>query len=249
MDIINKMIIYNMENMLHIEKLLYIGTGTHIDPVLHFPLTKEFIFVDTLPRSNKDSPKVFNKKLYNIYFIDKLMQTCEENNFMLTEIIELDNKYKNKIFTLQQKIKYIFEPLKYINPTLLIFTNLLSEQTIKYYISTNIEYNINSRLILDIEESDGLIISNYSPSTKILDYFKKPKIFIGYSNMNYVINPSDIFDKMKRESIIYMMYTNKSEIISNFFYKYYLVIYRNGVKLDCKNYDEFYETYNYTKHI
>lgn len=45
------------------------------------------------------------------------------------------------------------------------------------------------------------------------------------------------------------MYTNKSEIISNYFYKYYLVIYKNGVKLECKNYEDLCETYNYTRHI
>jgi len=243
------MIIYNMNDMENITKILYIGTETHIEPVIHFPLTKEFVFVDTLPRSNKDAKKIFNEKYYNIYFIDKLIQTCEEYNFILKETIELDNKYKNKILSIKQKINYIFNPLKFINPTLLIFTNMLSGQIIKYYISTNIEYNMNSELISDIEESDALIISNYSPSTKLLDYFIRPKIFIGYSNMIYNINLNDIFNEKKRDSIIYLMYTNKSEIISNYFYKYYLVIYKNGVKLDCKNYDEFYDTYNYTKHI
>lgn len=243
------MIIYNMDNMLDVKKILYIGAGTHIDPVMHFPLTQEFVFVDTLPRSDRDLPKTFNKKYYNIYFIDKLVQICEENNFKLKQIIELDKNYMNKILSIKQKINHIFNPIKFINPTIFIFTNLLSGQTIKYYISTNIEYNMNSNLITDIEDSDALIISKYSPPTKLLDYFIKPKIFIGYSNVNYNIDLNDIFDNKKRDSIVYIMNTNKTEIISNYFYKYYLVIYSNGVKLDCKNYDEFIDTYNYTKHI
>lgn len=243
------MIIYNMLEMRNIEKIMYIGTGTHIEPVNHFPLTKEFIFVDTLPRSNKDKYKTFNLNLYDSNFVNELIEKCEDNNFRLVEIIEIDCKYKDKIMTVKQKINNLFNPIKYINPTLLVFVNLLSEQTIKYYISTNFEYNMNSRLLNDIRLSDGLIISNLSPSTKLLDYFDKPKIFIGYSNMNFNINLNDIFDEKKRNSIVYIMYTNKSEIISNYFYKYYLVIYKNGVKLECKNYEDLCETYNYTRHI
>lgn len=243
------MIIYNMDNMLNIKKILYIGSGTHIDPVNHFPLTSEFVFIDTLPRSDEDLPKVFNKNKYNIYFIDKLIQDCQDNNFKLKQIIELDKNYINKILSIKQKINHIFNPFKYITPTLFIFINHLSGQTIKYYVSTNIEHNMNSEIMKDIEDSDALIISKYSPPTKLLDYFIKPKIFIGYSNINYNINLNDIFDNKKRDSIIYIMNTNKTEITSNYFYKFYLVIYSNGVKLDCKNYDEFIDTYNYTKHI
>ena len=41
--------------MNHPKKLLYIGAWDHISPVMHFPKTKEFIFIDTQPRSEFDN--------------------------------------------------------------------------------------------------------------------------------------------------------------------------------------------------
>ena len=40
----------------------------------------------------------------------------------------------------------------------------------------------------DIEEADALLISGYHPNIKLLEYFTKPKIFIGYSNTCYNLN-------------------------------------------------------------
>jgi hypothetical protein len=169
--------------------------------------------------------------------------------FLLKEIIEIDKKYKNNILSAFQKAQYLFFELKYLNPTLIIFYNSSTNQTIKYYISTNIEYNMNFELSEDIENSEALIVSGTSPSTKILDHFYRPKIFLGYNNTNYIINNNDYYDEQKRNTITYLLYSNKSDVIKNYFNKYYLIIYRNGVKIECKNYDDFYDNYKFTRHI
>ncbi len=244
------MIIYNMDDINYINKILYINSGLHIEPTIHFPFTKEFIFVDKQPRCKNEKENLsFDINNYNNKFIDDLFNMCNENNFKLKNTVELDNKFKNKILSLNQKMKYLIYEPKYLNPTLLIFKNELTGQTIKYYISTNIEYNMNLELSEEIEDSEGFIVSGNSPSTKILDHFFKSKIFLGYNNTNYIINSNDYYDEYKRNTITYLLYTNKSNIINNYFYKYYLVIFRNGVKIECKNYDEFYDNYKLTKHI
>lgn len=242
------MLIYKMDDIYNVSKILYIGTGLHIEPVLHFPFAKEFIFVDILPRNNIEINK-FNENSYDNIFINKLIDKCAENNFKLKKTEEKDSKYINNILTISQKIKYFFNKPDYLNPTLLIFKNHITDQIIKYYISTDIEININDELKYDIEDSDGFILSGYSPTTKILDYFIQPKIFFGYSNINYSIDINDIFDNNKRNSIIYLLYTNKKEIIMNYFDKFYVIIYRNGVKIECKSYEDFLENYRLTRHI
>lgn len=242
------MYIYNMEHIYNLNKILYLGTGLHIEPVLHFPFAKEFIFVDILPRNNFNSNK-YDEELYDESFINNLIEKCNTNNFKLEKITEKDTKYSDNNLSFYQKIKYLFNKPKHINPSLLLFKNLINGQLIKYYISTNIEETIDNELIYDIGDADGFILSGYSPSTKVLDYFIQPKIFLGYSNIDYSIEVSDVFDSKKRDNIIYLLYTNKKEITSNYFDKYYLVIYRNGVKIECKNYEDFLENYFLVRHI
>lgn len=74
---------------------------------------------------------------------------------------------------------------EHINPTLLLFKNNITNRFIKYYISTNIEYNMTNELANDIGNCDGLVLSGYLPNKKVLDYFIKPKILIAYSGTCY----------------------------------------------------------------
>jgi hypothetical protein len=64
---------------LDFKKILYFGTGTHIEAVTYFPLCNEFIFIDTLPRSEWDdidknayNKTYFNKKILNLFLNNKL---------------------------------------------------------------------------------------------------------------------------------------------------------------------------------
>lgn len=52
----------------HVNKILYVGADLHITPVTHFPQTKQFIFIDSQPRSEFESthPKFYNGFTDNI---------------------------------------------------------------------------------------------------------------------------------------------------------------------------------------
>ena len=185
------------KNLEHLEqsfinKILYIGTGNHIEPVRDFPLVKEFIFIDTQPRSEFDNIS-FYQKFYRQNFYDNLVHKCNCFGFRLKSEEVLDSSYYKSTFTLWQRIYYsLWDVLPHhINPTLLTFFNERTSQTIKYYISTNIEYNMTISLQQDIEEADALIVSRYHPNIKLLEYFTKPKIFIGYSNTYYDANADE----------------------------------------------------------
>ena len=45
------------------KKILYVGTGNHIEPVNHFSDTKEFIFIDSQPR-NEYGHEYYYKPFY-----------------------------------------------------------------------------------------------------------------------------------------------------------------------------------------
>jgi hypothetical protein len=209
-----------------INKILYLGTGNHIQPVRDFPETKEFIFIDTQPRSEFDD-KSFYQEFYRYNFYDNLIHKCNCFGFHLKSEEVLDSTYYKSIFTLWQRIYYSLWNIlpQHINPTLLTFFNERTRQTIKYYISTNIEYNMTISLQRDIEEADALVVSGYNPNIKLLEYFTKSKIFIGYSNTCYDLNKDN-----EDTSIMSVLHqTEKSE----YFYKYKTVSCKTGQMKDC----------------
>jgi len=212
-----------------INKILYMGVWYHIKPVVDFPNTKEFIFIDIQPRSPYDNNS-FNNDFYKPNFYEDLVKICYSYGFILQDTIELDNSYHNKIFTTEQKLYYSTVQLpKFINPTLLVFMNNKTQQILKYYISTNIKYNMNNMISNDIANADTMIIKGYFPDRKILDYFTKPKIFIGYP---YTFNE---FDEYNKEDIIYFIHQNKENVISKYFSDFYLFSSGDCKMIKCKD--------------
>ena len=116
----------------------------------------------------------FKKKYYaNDYFME-INHSMYQHGFVLEEVIDLDKTYTERAFTMFERIYYsFFELPNYINPQLLIFYSEETNQKVKYYISTNIIYNKNDHLNLDIKESDALLVSDFIPSEKILEYYYK----------------------------------------------------------------------------
>lgn len=221
------------------KQMLYIGAGTHIDPVKHFPKTKTFIFIDTQPRSEFDCcyPK-FYKKFYKPYFLYELETICDANGFMLEEFLCLDKNYYKKIISWKWYYSsWFFKIPDYINPILLVFRNNKTQQTLKYYISTNINFNINEKLINDIKTSDGIIVCGYLPHADILNYFDSPKMFFGYTNTNYEINEVEFIEKYDNNIIYFLQkcLCNREYYFSNF----YLVIYETGEIIKCKSFENF----------
>lgn len=194
--------------MIEIKKILYIGSGCHLNIVSHFPNVPEFILIDTQPRSEHDSIE-FNPDFYRHLFVNLLLSAGIEQDIVLTNICELDNKY---YLNCEHK-------LPFLNPTLLTFTNTKTKQIIKYYISTNIRYNMNDILINDIHQSEALIVSGHYPDIILYDYLdeKKPIQFIGYSKTCFSLDIDEMTDN------IYCKLHN-----NNYFDKYYLVDYDSG---------------------
>ena len=220
-------------------QLLYIGAGTHIEPVKHFSKTKQFIFIDTQPRSEFDSfrPK-FYKPFYRHNFLHKLENIYYSYNFKLEEFYCIDKNYYKKVVSWRWYYSsWIYKIPEYIDPFLLVFKNHKTNQTIKYYISTNIKFNINDQIIHDIRTSDGLIVSGYLPDVEILKYFDNPKIFFGYNTTGYNID-EETFDKNYDNNIIYFLQT----CICNtqyYFSDFYFVDDESGEIIKCDNFTKF----------
>ena len=211
-----------------IKKILYIGTGNHIQPVRDFPLVKEFIFIDTQSRSEWDNQS-YDSGCYKRDFHDDLIHKCICFGFQLVSTCVIDPNYYKSLFTIKQRIYYSLWDIlpAHINPTVLTFFNEKTQQIIKYYISTNIQYNMCPKLQNDIEQADALIISGYHPTSKLLEYFTKPKIFIGYSGTYYDVDKDDTDDTIM--SVLHQ----KEQIKSEYFNKYLAVIKKTSQIIEC----------------
>lgn len=227
--------------MNHANKILYVGAGCHIEPVTHFPETKTFVFIDSQPRSEFDSfhPK-FNKLFYRSHFLNDLFETCQNYGFTFDSYDFIDNKYCKKIITKKwYYTSWFYKIPNDINPTMLIFLNKKTQQKLIYYISTNIKFNINSNLIIDISSCDGIIVSGYFPENEILQYFTKPKVFFGYTNTSYFLEPNA--SKNEDNNILYFLHN----CICNtpyFFSEFYLVHNESGIIINCQDFNHFLES-------
>jgi hypothetical protein len=226
-----------------IDKILYVGAGLHISPVEDFSSVSEFVFVDTQPRSEYDRTQFYPEN-YRKDFVKLLKIECLKYGMRFVKKTRLDGGYKRQILSFSQKIRYLWSPPKFINPYILWFYNEDTGQTLKYYVSTNIEYNMCAELKRDVEESKALIVSRYSPKTKLLDYFGNVKIFIGYSDSCMTVDLCDVLYDKNRSHILYMLNTSQELVRSQFFYKYFLVVSNRGVKIECNHFEELLEQSN-----
>jgi hypothetical protein len=220
-------------------KMLYVGAGYNINPVIHFPKTKMFVFIDSQPRSQHDNIYgKYSKHFYKNTFRDKLVKKYKEHGFILHSYRILNPNYSNEIMTWKQYILSWYESIPTdVNPSLLTFKNKETEQTIRYYISTNIRRNLGIRLYKDIQTCDTLIISSYYPESEILNIFDSPKIFIGYNDTNYRVNTNE-FNKNYDNNIIYYLQLNPHKV-SNYFSLICMVDSETGDKFVCESYDHF----------
>jgi hypothetical protein len=181
--------------MLKVNKLLYIGTGLHINPIINFKNTKEFIFIDTLPRSEYSETKIN----YNNNFYYNLIDKLDDNNFTLNTKIN-----NNKIIT----------------PTLLEFYNNITNQKVNYYISTNFVHDNSNNLITDIQSSDALIVSSMYPNKKLFNYFTFPKKLFCYYSVIYNFKRDHWLDEEYDDSIFKVL---DNEPNSKYFEEMYLI--------------------------
>ena len=205
------------------DKLLYIGAGLHVNPLQHFMDTKEFIFVDTRPRSEFDDcypSDTFVPAFYEKNFYLNLVNSLEQINFILENTEELEPDYHNRFIHIMNiyknksrrfpdnsnsniKIRFPF-----ICPTLLEFVNHTTGQRLKYYISTNIIFHTPPKLELDMMPSTGLIISGYHPNKVLFNYITKPINLFCYTKTCYNVRDDEIDDY---DNIMHLIFTDKSK--------------------------------------
>lgn len=239
----------------HPNKILCVGSGCNIKHVINFSETKEFVFIDSQPRIKNENlylePK-FQKNEYVSDFVNNLLLTCLFNGFEFESKSVLDKNYHTKIISKKwQYISWIKKIPENINPTMLVFINKKTQQKIIYYISTNINFNINSNLRYDISSSDAIIVTEYFPEIILLEYFGSSKIFIGYSNINY---QDSVTDKEVQNDVIYFLHNypcNRQYFFSGF----YGIDNETGIISNCKYFDDFllynlkYISKNHIKYI
>jgi hypothetical protein len=186
--------------------LLYTGVWNHIQPVTHFPNTKEFIFIDTQPRSEFDREGLFRTCFYKGRFYKNILRVCSQYGFQLLSTTVIDKNYHKTLRV--ERDEYHPKRHRHINPTLFYFVNPVTNQTIKYYISTNIRYNMCPMLKQDIGKTNGLILSGYFPHKSILDYIASTNNrFYCYHQTCYSHDPED-----NAENILDLLYKTNREI-------------------------------------
>ena len=211
------------------KKVLYLGASDHIDVVKYFPNCNEFVLIDTQPRIEYDEIDYFYEGFYRDKFFKKVINKCKKYGFILDETIELDSNYMNTIKT----IELISDNhLNYINPHLLIFKN--HQRIIKYYISTNILFNMFPILEEDIKSSDTLYVAGYHPEQILLKYINKKINFVGDNYTVYFCEPDE-----NSNNIISNYIKKHEENISHFNeFNYYLVWRRKSMIIVCDSLED-----------
>jgi|UniRef100_A0A6C0IQC9 hypothetical protein len=233
----------NVSNELkQLKKILYVGAWNHIEPTMHheYKNVSEFIYIDTQPRSEIDG-LTFEPDGYKTQFLSEIIEKCRDYGFHLVRKKQLDTHYHNNICNVQQ---CLLQSNEYpdINPCIYEFKNAYTNKKIKYYISTNIEYNMNAELKKDIETSDGIIVSGYFPSIKLLEYFPKPKALIGYTDTVYPDTQyaSSYVDENTKNAIYYVA-NMRDEHAKKYFHSYYICSYFTTHISKCTNINEIGE--------
>lgn len=225
-------------------KVLYIGANKHII-IDDFPDTKEFILIDTLPRSEWDDYDDYrNIEFYRKDFIKSIIKKYKRIGFIDSEPIILGPSYKYKYISLENLFNIWKDNTRVINndinPSVITFKK--NDIILKYYFSTNIHV-MNKYLKADIESSHILIISGFYPDAIVFKYFWSdglPKTlclysgtFIGkikYESGN-IVNQL-FYKKHNFNKFIYIIKNQHIKYIFDSFYKMIIAHKLYGLKLD-----------------
>jgi hypothetical protein len=214
-------------------KILYFGAGTHLEPIIHFSETSEFVFGDSMPRTEFGF-NYYKREYYRKYFLSQLEHKITELKLTLCDRKVLTNNYSEiNVSNLESECLYLSN-FKYN----LRSTKNLSLKNIKYYISTALPYDLfdNNELQHDIETCDSLLICGHHPNIKIIKYLKKPFNIIGYSNTWF---PKNI-NELKEEDSSYEQNILTWITENPYFVKSYTAVNReNGEKYIFNNYKDF----------
>ena len=194
--------------------VLYFGPWDDTSFLDIFPDSKKFILVDSQPSTQWG---------YNKHFVDDVIREYESRDFVLMNIEETQEYFSSFSF---------FKTNEYTNPHLFIFKRG-DGTTIKYYMSTDIMYNMTQELAKDISKTDTLYINGYFPSCRLFEYFKGPKNFVGNTDNCY------LYDMGFTRNII--------DVLINFptatYFKRYFTVSTgdNSILVQVKNFTQFRE--------
>ncbi len=209
-------------------KVLYLGSWDHIEVINYFSKCNEFVLIDTQPRSEHDQKDYFYEGFYRNNFIDRIIKKCNRYGFVLTDKIELDPNYMKE--TISNKYNYV-------NPHLFIFKNNSENNSriIKYYISTNIIFNMNPILEEDIRTSDTLYVAGYAPDVELLKYIKKQSL-----NINFVGDSETVYfyERAPDENDIITNYIRNNIKLNDYFNNYYLVWRKHSMIIVCDSLED-----------
>ena len=178
-------------------KALYIGAGCHLRTTFDLKSSiKEFVFVDAQPRTEfsswpEERTETYYEGFYRPNFVPDLMKKAGKYGFHLIDKIVLDSGYWWSILNVKQKMYYTMFPSEIpqdVNPSLLIFMNPTTNQTLKYYISVAFphrRYVENDRifhpsLVRDMRECNFWIMCGHIPHHYLVDFVKKPFQLLAY---------------------------------------------------------------------
>ena len=212
------------------KKILYIGAGSHVEPLEHFNDTKEFVFIDSRPL-NEYGYSYYARYFYRPLFLTELKFNLLKYNFKIYDEIKLTNLYTEINKEYLESTKLYFSDKKGLN--------LRNERNLIYYVSTGFPktyFEIEKHLKEDLKDVDTVLVSGHNPHYIFIKDIKKPFYFIGYSS---TVFPKDyescIKDEEDRYSVMSYILKNPQDV------KSYVHVKHNGEKTFFYSYEAFYK--------
>ena len=136
------------------EILLYVGAWSHVDPILHFPSCRVFVFVDSQPRCQHESELVPSDT-----FVEEVTDACAQIGFFMVQRTLLSHTDAS-LDSLD--VAY--------HPTLYVFKDELGRE-LRYYMSVTIGNPAQMGGILcDLQRCTGLIVSGHHPHADLWNH-------------------------------------------------------------------------------
>lgn len=224
----------------NIKKILYVNGGVDFAPIDVFDTATEYIYVDTMPRAEKDGYYI-KSRFYRGHFVDQVVMNLMNRGFVLTSIVVLNPDYTWKIASLRQKIKHSIGrilqipslELAQVNPTKYTFVNRGFGKKVVYYMNTNVKYNMTVELRDHIQSCDTVVISSSVPNSILLNYFYNTKNFVTKESGFWFVDGSDKNSK-------HILSTIKKEGGDTYFHKY---LFFDDDWEFCKCFDNYCDIY------
>ena len=168
-------------------RLVYIGSGLDFIPVIIMNKIKDFVYIDSRPKSEYGMFYFEEGRFNQNWFLDDVSKIMKNNNFILKEKTE-----------------------KYIE-----YTD--NDKTIKYYINTPFPEMVTKEILEDIKNVENLYISGFDPNKIILKMLPNLKNIYCSNNTCYDTYTRDFFEDEEHKNNSLIHYLNENKLDFNFF--------------------------------